>query len=112
SSAMIMPTMERASKVMRETIITCLSVASFLNIPLKISRDSADEAMSRYESDELIVAARMPDITMPARNAGSSPVDMTMNMFSESGSVSSLAGYSILPASPIATAANSEITHQ
>ena len=109
--AMMIPITEMTSKVMRETSMTCFSVASFLNIPLKISRDSADEAMSRYESDELIVAASMPDMMMPARNAGSSPVDMMMNMFSDWLCVSSSAGYSDLPISPIATAANSEITH-
>ena len=51
-------------------------------------------------------------MTMPARNAGSSPVDMTMKMFSELLRVSSAAGYRVLPVSPMATAASSEMTHQ
>ena len=68
--------------------------------------------MSRYESEELIVAARMPDMMMPARKAGRSPVDMTMKMFSALLFVSSSAGYRARPMRPMATAASSEIAHQ
>lgn len=112
SKAIIMPNRDIARSVIRDIIIICLSVASLLIIPLKISRDSADEAMSRYESDELIVAARIPDMITPASSGGSSPVDITIKIFSAELLVRRAAGYNDLPIKPIATAAKSEITHQ
>ena len=48
--------------------------------------------MSRYESEELIVAARIPAITNPAISGGSRFVDRRINTFSASAEVVSAVG--------------------
>ena len=59
-----------------------------------------------------MVAASMPDSTMPATKGGRSLVDIMIKMLSEELWVSNSVGYKALPIKPIAVAAKSEITHQ
>ena len=47
SMAMITPTTAINSRMTRLMVITCLSEASFLRIPLKMFRETAEAAMSR-----------------------------------------------------------------
>ena len=74
----------------------------------------AEAAINRYESEELIVAARIPAMTTPARIAGSKDSESTIKTFSAELAVFSVAstGKSARPMRPIDTAANSEMmTH-
>ncbi len=73
---------------------------------------TADEAISRYESDELIVDAKIPAIAIPASTVGSKLVDITINIFSAELAVCNSVGYKALPIKPIETAANKDIAHQ
>ena len=57
-------------------------IGNSINALVKIFFENAEAAIRRYESDELIVAARMPAITKPARIAGSELVESVINMFS------------------------------
>ena len=92
SSAITIPIAEMTSRVIRDMVITCLSDASFLNMPWKMFLENAEAAISRYESDELMVAARMPAITVPASSGGSRRVESRMKMFSAFAAVSSSVG--------------------
>ena len=74
--------------------------------------ENADAAINKYESDELIVAAKIPAITNPAINEGSKLDDSTIKMLSESLYVKSVVGNNALPIIPMATAAPKEITTQ
>ena len=77
-----MPKRSTASNVKRATIMTWRSVASRLMSPLKIFVATAEPEMRRYDEDELIAAAKMPDTTNPQKNEGSSMWESTMNTLS------------------------------
>ena len=47
SMAMTTPTTAISSRMTRLMVITCLSEASFLRMPLKMFRETAEAAMSR-----------------------------------------------------------------
>jgi hypothetical protein len=91
---------------------TCLSVASFFIMPQYMFLAKAEAAINKYESDELIVAASMPAITIPANNGKKKLVDIRIKILSDALCVRKASGYSTLPIIPIATAAVREISHQ
>ena len=76
--------------------------------------ENAEEAMSRYESEELMVAASMPAITTPAASGGKSDWLTTMKIFSAELAVlsDSCTGNMARPIMPMYTAAVREMTTQ
>ena len=80
--AIAIPTAVITRSIILESFITCLSVASFLIIPSKRFFETAEAAMRRYESEELIVAARIPAITTPARSGWKRSCARCANTFS------------------------------
>ena len=51
-------------------------------MPWNMFLETDDAAIRRYESEELMVAARIPAITKPASRGGSRLLDRTINTFS------------------------------
>ena len=82
SMAMIMEQIAIIIKVILVQYRTVLSEASFLNIPWKMFLEKADAAISKYESEELIVAAKIPAITIPAIKGMKKLVESRMKIFS------------------------------
>lgn len=98
-----------------KTRMTCLSVASFLMMPSKRFLETAEAAISRYESDELMVAAKIPAMLMPATigNAWNSIFERLAKTFSAPLLV--IRDESVpkryLPSTPMNTAEKSEMTN-
>ena len=53
-----------------------------MTTPRKMFSATEEPAISRYEDEELIDAAKMPDTTTPHMNGGKIIWDSTMNTFS------------------------------
>ena len=81
-------------------------------MPWNMFFDTEEAAISRYESEELIVAARIPAITKPAIMGGKKLVESLMKIFSESALVRNSFGKSFLPIIPMKTAIAREIITQ
>ena len=74
--------------------------------------EKADAEIIKYESAELIVAARIPDITIPATIGTKKLVDLRMKMFSAALWVRKASGNMTLPMIPMAMDAPREMAHQ
>ena len=71
---------------------------------------TAEPEMSRYEDDEDIDAAKMPDTTKPHINDGKIMFESTIKMLSALAWVKNCVGMTARPIRPIETALNNEIT--
>ena len=80
--ATAMPKSRTQASVMRLTMSTWLSVASFLKTPRKMFSATDEPVISRYDEALDIEAARMPETTRPQRKPGSMTCDRKMKMLS------------------------------
>ena len=91
--------------------MTWRSVASFLTTPRKMFSATEEPAISRYEDEELIDAAKMPDTTTPHMNGGRIIWDSTMNTFSAWACVAKSTGMMTRPTKPMQMPQASDTTH-
>ena len=79
----MMPNAVINSKEIRAIHIMVRSDAFFVNSPPNRLRAIADEAISKYESTELMEATKIPERISPAMIGGKKSVANSMNMVSD-----------------------------